>query len=45
MVSPITSFVFGLIAARNASRSRGLTKVVVMPKRGSVCASRLMVPP
>jgi len=23
----------------------GLTKLVVMPKRGSVCASRLMVPP
>ena len=45
MVSPITSLVFGLIALRNASRSRGLTKLVVMPKRGSVCASRLMVPP
>ena len=45
MVSPITSRVFGLIAARNSSSARGLTKVVVMPKRGSVCASKLMVPP
>ena len=33
------------IAARSSSSARGLTKVVVMPKRGSVCASRLMVPP
>ena len=45
MVSPITRRVLGRIAARNPSRSRGLTKVVVMPKRGSVCDSRLMVPP
>ena len=37
--------VFGRIAARKPSRSRGLTKVVVMPKRGSVWARRLMVPP
>ena len=29
----------------NSSSARGLTKVVVMPKRGSVCASKLIVPP
>ena len=45
MVSPITSRVRGVIALRKPSWSRGLTKVVVMPKRGSVCASRLIVPP
>ena len=45
IVSPITSRVLGRSAARKPSRSRGLTKVVVMPKRGSVCASRLIVPP
>ncbi len=45
MVSPITSRVFGLIAARNSSSARGFTNVVVMPKRGSVWASKLIVPP
>ena len=45
MVSPMISRVFGLIAARNSSSARGLTNVVVMPKRGRVCASRLIVPP
>ena len=45
MVSPITSRVLGLIAARNSSSARGFTKLVVMPKRGRVCVSRLMLPP
>jgi hypothetical protein len=45
MVSAITSRVFGRTAARKPSRSRGLTNVVVTPKRGSVWVSRLMLPP
>ncbi len=43
--SPSSSRVFGRIAARQPSMSRGLTKVVSMPKRGSVYASRLCEPP
>ena len=35
-VSPNRSRVSGRIAARHASRSRGSTNVVVIPKRGSV---------
>jgi hypothetical protein len=35
-VSPNSSLVFGRIAARQASMSPGLTKVVAMPKRLSV---------
>ena len=45
MVSPIISLVFGWIAAARPAWSRGATKLVVMPNRGSVCASRLIVPP
>ena len=43
--NPTTAVLEERIAARNSSRARGLTNVVVIPKRGSVCASRLMVPP
>jgi len=45
MVSPSTRRVCGRSAARNPSRSRGFTNVVVMPNRGSVALSRLIVPP
>ena len=45
MVSPSTSRVSGLMALANPSWSRGLTKVVSMPKRGRVSASMLRVPP
>ncbi len=45
MVSPSTSRVSGLMALANPSWSRGLTKVVSMPKRGNVRPSMLRVPP
>ena len=45
MVSPMTSRVLGLMALAKPSWSRGLTKVVSMPKRGMVSASILRVPP
>ena len=45
MVSAMTRRVLRRMAARKPPRSRGLTNVVAMPKRGSVWASRLMVPP
>lgn len=44
-VSAKTSRVSGRIAARKASRSRGGTKLVEMPKRGMVWAKRLCDPP
>ena len=44
-VSPKTSRVSGRIAASKAAGSRGSTKVVDMPKRGSVWVNRLWVPP
>ena len=44
-VSPSTSRVSGRIALAKPSWSRGLTKVVVMPKRGRVSPSMLRVPP
>ena len=44
-VSPNRSLVSGRIAARQAACSPGATKVVVMPKRGSVYWSRLCEPP
>jgi len=44
-VSPNSSRVCGRIAARQASRSPGLTKVVSMPKRASVYDNRLWLPP
>ena len=45
IVSPSTSRVSGLMALAKPSWSRGLTKVVSMPKRGRVSASMLRVPP
>src|SRR4029077_17060638 len=44
IVSAMTSRVLGPIAERKSSSARGFTNVVVMPKRGSVCANRLMLP-
>ncbi len=45
MVSPSTNRVFGWMALAKPAWSRGLTKVVAMPKRGKVSASMLRVPP
>ena len=45
IVSPNSSRVRGVTASRQAPRSAGSTKVVSMPKRASVIASWLWLPP